>query len=117
MAIMDLDRRLTISYAMNKMDNVGLGNDRTKAYAKAVYKAMGCSAGRQPNQMNGFEHNFPKSDMIGECSVAMKQQVDISLSRNLTVLIRWTFNPRHPTRPRVCLAMSDVPCFSWQIWP
>ncbi|PQE24823.1 beta-lactamase protein [Rutstroemia sp. NJR-2017a BVV2] len=39
--IMDLDRRLTISYAMNKLSNVGLGSERTKAYVKAVYSALG----------------------------------------------------------------------------
>ncbi|KAK9311938.1 beta-lactamase/transpeptidase-like protein [Lipomyces starkeyi] len=38
--IMDLDRRLTISYVMNKMDEVGLGSDRTKAYVEAVYKML-----------------------------------------------------------------------------
>ncbi|KFA79466.1 hypothetical protein S40288_09714 [Stachybotrys chartarum IBT 40288] len=41
MVIMDVDRRMTISYVMNKMENVGLGNDRTKAYIIAVYKALG----------------------------------------------------------------------------
>ncbi|KAL6704673.1 hypothetical protein ACN47E_007955 [Coniothyrium glycines] len=39
--IMDLDRRLTISYAMNKMENAGLGNARTKEYVKAIYKVFG----------------------------------------------------------------------------
>jgi CubicO group peptidase (beta-lactamase class C family) len=39
--IMDLDRRVTISYIMNKMDNVGAGNSRGQAYVKAVYKALG----------------------------------------------------------------------------
>lgn len=38
---MDLDRRLTITYAMNKMAAGGLGNDRTKAYVQAVYQALG----------------------------------------------------------------------------
>ncbi|APA13909.1 hypothetical protein sscle_12g086790 [Sclerotinia sclerotiorum 1980 UF-70] len=40
--IMDLDRHLTISYAMNKMDATGgLGSDRTKAYVNAIYSAFG----------------------------------------------------------------------------
>jgi CubicO group peptidase (beta-lactamase class C family) len=39
--VMDLDRRLTISYTMNKLDNVGVGSDRTKAYTNAIYKAIG----------------------------------------------------------------------------
>lgn len=39
--IMDLERKLTVSYVMNKMENAGLGNDRTKAYVKAIYKAFG----------------------------------------------------------------------------
>ncbi|KIW84774.1 hypothetical protein Z517_00162 [Fonsecaea pedrosoi CBS 271.37] len=43
MAVMDLDRKLTISYVMNKMENVGLGSDKARAYIAAVYKAMGVS--------------------------------------------------------------------------
>ncbi|KAJ8064137.1 hypothetical protein OCU04_007972 [Sclerotinia nivalis] len=40
--IMDLDRHLTVSYAMNKMDATGgLGSDRTKAYVNAIYSAIG----------------------------------------------------------------------------
>ncbi|KPM46315.1 hypothetical protein AK830_g137 [Neonectria ditissima] len=41
MAIVDLDRRLTIAYAMNKMSNTGLGNMAAKAYIQAVYRALG----------------------------------------------------------------------------
>lgn len=37
--IMDVDRRMTISYVMNKMENVGIGNYRTKQYVRAVYNA------------------------------------------------------------------------------
>ena len=33
----DLDRRLTISYVMNKMGAGLLGSDRTAAYVQAVY--------------------------------------------------------------------------------
>jgi len=40
MVIMDLDRRMTISYVMNKLDFVGLGSERTKAYIKAIYDAL-----------------------------------------------------------------------------
>lgn len=40
--IMDLDRRLTISYTMNKMDSTGgLGSERTRSYVKAIYGALG----------------------------------------------------------------------------
>jgi hypothetical protein len=53
--IADVDRRMTISYVMNKMENAGLGqkkeregkdgsamgNERTKMYVKAVYEALG----------------------------------------------------------------------------
>lgn len=41
MIIMDLDRQVTIGYAMNKMSGIGLGNDAVIAYAKAIYKALG----------------------------------------------------------------------------
>jgi CubicO group peptidase (beta-lactamase class C family) len=41
--IMDLDRCLTICYVMNKLDNVGLGSKRTKAYVKAIYQVFGIS--------------------------------------------------------------------------
>ncbi|KKY13209.1 putative beta-lactamase [Diplodia seriata] len=36
--IMDLDRKMTISYVMNKMEPTILGNDRTKAYVEAIYR-------------------------------------------------------------------------------
>jgi CubicO group peptidase (beta-lactamase class C family) len=39
--IMDLERKLTMSYMMNNMDNVGAGNNRCQAYVKAVYNALG----------------------------------------------------------------------------
>jgi len=38
--IMDLDRRVTISYVMNKMSNEGLGSDIAKMYVKTVYTAL-----------------------------------------------------------------------------
>lgn len=39
--IVDVNRRMTISYVMNKMENVSFGNDRTKGLVGAVYKAFG----------------------------------------------------------------------------
>lgn len=39
--IMDVDRRLTIAYTMNKMDLGTLGGPRTHSYVKAVYRALG----------------------------------------------------------------------------
>lgn len=39
--IMDLDRKVTIAYVMNKLENAVFGNDRTKDYVKAIYKALG----------------------------------------------------------------------------
>jgi CubicO group peptidase (beta-lactamase class C family) len=39
--VMDLDRRLTISYVMNRMASGILGSDRSEAYVRAVYAALG----------------------------------------------------------------------------
>ncbi|ORY58137.1 beta-lactamase [Pseudomassariella vexata] len=39
--IMDLDRRLTITYAMNKMSDTGMGNGSGRSYVRAIYKALG----------------------------------------------------------------------------
>ena len=41
MVVMDLDRRLTISYVMNRMAPGVLGSDRSEAYVRAVYAALG----------------------------------------------------------------------------
>ncbi|WAL64684.1 serine hydrolase [Amycolatopsis cynarae] len=41
MAIMDLDRRVTISYVMNNMGPDILGSPRAAAYTTAVYRALG----------------------------------------------------------------------------
>jgi CubicO group peptidase (beta-lactamase class C family) len=41
MVIMDLDRRLTISYVMNRMAPGVIGSDRSAAYVTAVYDAVG----------------------------------------------------------------------------
>jgi CubicO group peptidase (beta-lactamase class C family) len=41
MIIMDLDRRLTISYVMNRMAPGILGSDRAESYVRAVYSALG----------------------------------------------------------------------------
>lgn len=40
LVIMDLDRRVTISYAMNKMANAGMGSEIAKEYVKTVYAAL-----------------------------------------------------------------------------
>jgi CubicO group peptidase (beta-lactamase class C family) len=40
MAIMDLDRRMTISYVMNNMGADILGSQRAAAYVQAVYRAV-----------------------------------------------------------------------------
>jgi hypothetical protein len=37
---MDLDRRLTIGYAMNKMQQVAIGNDCSKAYVEEIYQVL-----------------------------------------------------------------------------
>jgi CubicO group peptidase (beta-lactamase class C family) len=39
--VMDLDRRLTISYVMNRMGPGIIGSERSAAYATAVYAALG----------------------------------------------------------------------------
>jgi CubicO group peptidase (beta-lactamase class C family) len=41
MIVMDLDRRLTIGYLMNRMAPGVLGSDRSEAYIRAVYAALG----------------------------------------------------------------------------
>jgi CubicO group peptidase (beta-lactamase class C family) len=39
--LMDLDRKVTFTYVMNKMGAGILGSDRTEAYVRAAYKALG----------------------------------------------------------------------------
>jgi len=39
--LMDLDRRMTISYMMNKMGPGIIGSDRSAAYTRAIYDAVG----------------------------------------------------------------------------
>jgi CubicO group peptidase (beta-lactamase class C family) len=41
MIVMDLDRRLTISYLMNRMAPGVVGSDRSEAYVRAVYAGLG----------------------------------------------------------------------------
>ncbi len=41
LVVMDLDRRLTISYMMNRMGNGLIGSPRSEAYVRAVYDALG----------------------------------------------------------------------------
>ena len=40
MAVMDLDRRLTVSYVMNRMSSGLLGSGRAETYIRAVYAAL-----------------------------------------------------------------------------
>jgi CubicO group peptidase (beta-lactamase class C family) len=40
MAVMDLDRRLTITYAMNRMAPGLIGSERSEAYIRAVYDTL-----------------------------------------------------------------------------
>ncbi|KAL4864442.1 hypothetical protein BDV12DRAFT_11836 [Aspergillus spectabilis] len=40
LAIMDLDRGVTFTYAMNKMENGTLGNSNTEAYVREVYRVL-----------------------------------------------------------------------------
>jgi CubicO group peptidase (beta-lactamase class C family) len=40
MVIMDLDRRMTITYAMNKMGPGLAGNANSEIYIKAIYEIM-----------------------------------------------------------------------------
>ena len=41
LVVMDLVRRLTISYMMNRMANGIIGSPRSEAYVRAVYDALG----------------------------------------------------------------------------
>lgn len=41
MAVVDVDRKLTITYVMNRMEQLGLGSPKAREYFAAVYKAMG----------------------------------------------------------------------------
>ncbi|KAI3548067.1 beta-lactamase [Colletotrichum filicis] len=38
--VMDLDRKITIAYVMNKLSMSGLGNNAAKSYIRAIYKAL-----------------------------------------------------------------------------
>jgi CubicO group peptidase (beta-lactamase class C family) len=40
LAIMDLERGMTLTYAMNKMENGTLGNSNAEAYTRAVYEVI-----------------------------------------------------------------------------
>ncbi|KAI3393025.1 hypothetical protein diail_4801 [Diaporthe ilicicola] len=51
MVINDLDRHLTIGYAMNKMEGGTAGNTSVKAYVAEIYKALGCPI--PPNETTG----------------------------------------------------------------
>lgn len=41
MGLVDVDKRMTIGYAMNKMHNVGMGSICTKAYVAEIYSCLG----------------------------------------------------------------------------
>jgi CubicO group peptidase (beta-lactamase class C family) len=41
LGIMDVDRKVTITYAMNQKSNEMIGNTASKAYIKAIYEALG----------------------------------------------------------------------------
>jgi CubicO group peptidase (beta-lactamase class C family) len=42
MVVMDLDRRMTLSYVMNKMGQVtAAGSDRSQKYTRLIYQAVG----------------------------------------------------------------------------
>ncbi|CAO2649693.1 Nn.00g009850.m01.CDS01 [Neocucurbitaria sp. VM-36] len=45
-AVMDLERKMTITYMMNKMGDAIMGNDRTEAYVRKIYKALGVELGK-----------------------------------------------------------------------
>ncbi|KAH7075322.1 beta-lactamase [Paraphoma chrysanthemicola] len=47
--IMDVERKLTVTYMMNKMDGTLLGGTRTKAYVQAVYAALGVALKLPPD--------------------------------------------------------------------
>ncbi|KAL9114619.1 MAG: hypothetical protein Q9227_001297 [Pyrenula ochraceoflavens] len=40
LGLMDVDKRMTIAYVMNKMSNAGVGDHRVKTYVGAIYKAL-----------------------------------------------------------------------------
>lgn len=40
MAVMDLERGMTITYVMNRMGSDILGSDRSAAYVTAIYDAL-----------------------------------------------------------------------------
>jgi CubicO group peptidase (beta-lactamase class C family) len=41
LCVVDIGRKVTFTYVMNKMQNAGLGDERGKAYIAAAYKALG----------------------------------------------------------------------------
>jgi CubicO group peptidase (beta-lactamase class C family) len=40
LGVMDLDRGVTITYTMNKMEQGTLGNSRVQEYVKAIYEVL-----------------------------------------------------------------------------
>lgn len=47
---MDLDRRITFAYTMNRLGAGILGSERTHDYLAKVYEAFGASASRAARQ-------------------------------------------------------------------
>lgn len=41
MGLVDVDRRITIGYAMNKMHNMGMGSVCTRTYVDEIYRVLG----------------------------------------------------------------------------
>ena len=44
-ALVDLERRMSMSYVMNRASLVSIGSERTRSYVKAVYEALGVKTG------------------------------------------------------------------------
>ena len=40
-AVVDLDRKITVTHVMNRMENTGLGSPKAREYIAKVYKALG----------------------------------------------------------------------------
>ena len=59
--IMDLDRRLTIGYVMNKMSSGIVGSDRGAAYVQAVYAASRLTSSPRPVSAAGSAPTAPRS--------------------------------------------------------
>ena len=52
--IMDLDRRMTVAYTMNKMGAGVVGSDRTEAYLRAIYDSWTARGLAGPQCVHGL---------------------------------------------------------------